>query len=125
MPNHFVFKSIPGLRRIASGLVPSRESGRRPDVTSIVISVGIVILMVPQNMWLPLERLSVNGQDSVNAYVLQVSSEWTTLLTEQREIRIVSTDRVEARDICRPATSATLGALMLQIPRDSAAPTCS
>lgn len=115
---------VPWARKILRWLVAPKGDPKRPDSLATVASVGITLLILPTNMWLPLEQLELIDSQQQTAYVLEVSSEWTTALTESRAVRIYPTEDVLGRETCRSATDLTLAKVFFQIPPDPEAPTC-
>jgi len=120
---YFLVKHIPGGKRLTKWVVPPR--GERSDTSVVVVSVAITLLMLPTNMWLPLEQVTLANKSTEQSYVLQVSSEWTTTLTKDRKIRTYPTTDVVDRETCRSAVNGTLGAVLFQVPIDADAPKCS
>ncbi len=120
-----VKKWVPASRKVLEFVVAPKGDRIRPDSVATVASIGITLLIMPTNMWLPLERIELTGGEVEFAYVLEVTGEWTTALTEERAVRIYGTDEVTARETCRPITNLTLAKTLFQIPPDPSAPTCT
>ena len=109
-------------RRSRKGRNRSKQDYAGPDSIVTIIAVLTMMLMTPNTMWLPLEKLTVEKQ-IVTGYVLDVSSEWTTILASDRELHIVPSAQVTTRDVCAWRGKDTL-ALLVQKGGLKKAPDC-
>jgi hypothetical protein len=71
----------------------------------LVLAVSIIALtpsLIGSSMWLPAERVSLQGQPAVIAYVLDDDGDWSSLLRDSDRIILrVTTKSITHRDICR------------------------
>lgn len=64
-------------------------------------AVAIFILALPFAMWVPLERISLSSGSSVVTYVLDESDSWTTTIATDKSIRIIATEDIVKRSVCK------------------------
>lgn len=115
-----LLKSI-RIRRYPDGLMSkfSKVGSAWPkDWISTVFSVAATFLIIQSNMWLPLERISFSSKKEVG-YVLQVTSEWTTLLTKNRGTVVIATKDIATREVCKVANVNTIAADLNDKPKDT------
>jgi hypothetical protein len=91
-----------------------RERPPGPDSIATFIAIVAGFLVLPGNMWLPLERISIQGEARATGYVLETTAEWTTFLTTDQGIRIIATSDVRSREICQASNNGTLAMLIQQ-----------
>jgi hypothetical protein len=91
-----------------------------------------LILLVALSPWLPPERINVRSQPPFTGYVLEATSDWTTILRTGGRIEILHTDDVTERAVCMvvaqtPLPNATLAAAiagLFGIPQPTPLPEC-
>jgi hypothetical protein len=104
----YAIRSVAKRRRAKSGPVRAVRRVRGADPIAVLLSVLAVFLVTPGNMWLPLETLSIEGDEARVGFVLESTAEWTTILTEEREVQIVATSTLESRSVCSTSNAGTL-----------------
>lgn len=61
---------------------------------------GFVSVVTQSDLWVPFERIALEGGSVVEGYVLSVDEEWTRYMdSRDRSIHIVHTDKVKTRDL--------------------------
>ncbi len=66
-----------------------------------VIGLAVNLLLTVPDVWLPPEAITMSQGQAHVAYVLEVDSDWMTLLSEaDRSVTIVSTEDVASREVC-------------------------
>lgn len=91
-------------------------SRRRVDKSDAIIPIFsglLVFLITPSNMWLPLEQITTVQHKQQTVYVLESTTEWTTVLTVDRQVEIVKTREVQKREVCNVKNPGTF-ALFIQ-----------
>ena len=117
------------LRRLAPKFLDTATAylgptkSRSVDSTSVIATAGVLIfvLAVPQGMWVPLERLSLDGEGDKIAYVLEDSEGWTTTIAQNRSIDVFKSAEVTGRVVCDQGNYQSLMTLMTRSdpsPRD-------
>lgn len=101
-----------GKKHITDIVIAKRGDHYGPDSIVTIVGLLIIFLIIPHNMWLPLERVKINPDKQYHAYVLESNAEWTTLLTPEKSVLIVPTHSVKARELCRAAANLTLATLL-------------
>ncbi|WP_127793758.1 hypothetical protein [Agromyces sp. LHK192] len=88
----------------------------------IGIAVTIVfVLAVPQGMWVPLERVSRDGQGDEIVYVLDDAEGWMTTSQQDRSIMLLRSEDVTDRVVCDQGSYSSLITIMTRAdpaPRD-------
>jgi hypothetical protein len=64
----------------------------------ILIVASFVILLSQVGVWLPRERLTINGSSTGVVYVLSSDDQWTKYLDDDHQVHIVSTKDVTHRE---------------------------
>lgn len=82
-----------------------------PDSVPMLLSIVVMFLVTQSNMWLPLERMTIDQTPEVG-YVLESTGEWTTILTSDRELTVTQTSDVAEREICESSNAGTLAMLI-------------
>lgn len=100
-----IYSKAPRARSILAALVPRRGDrivGRGvADAASIAFFMALTFFASPGTMWLPLERVNIKDAPPLVGYVLESSEMWTTTLSRDYRILIISTSSVQSRTICR------------------------
>jgi hypothetical protein len=63
-----------------------------------LLVAAVVVLLSQVGVWLPRERLTINGSPTGVVYVLSADDRWTKYLDEKHGIHIVPTDNVTHRE---------------------------
>ncbi|WP_029151241.1 hypothetical protein [Microbacterium indicum] len=100
-------------RRLHEWMAPG--PGKTPPtspayITTIVLLV--TLLVVPQGMWLPLERVTRSGSADQFVYVLKDAEGWTTTITNNRSIDVFKSSEVTARVVCDQGQYASILTMM-------------
>jgi len=88
----------------------------------IIVPLLLTVLSGWSAFWLPLEAVTEVGEKPVRAYVMSVTSEWTTLLTPDRVVIRMPSDAVAERVVCDQGTTLTFQTLTLR--REESPPKC-
>ena len=83
-----------------------------PDSFIVLLSVVASFLVTPGNIWLPLEQVTITGRESSIGYVLESTSDWTTVLTKERTLSIIATSDLESRQLCDTHNPGTIALSM-------------
>jgi hypothetical protein len=112
-------------------LVLEREPGFVSPYLLGTLFTSLILLgaLIP---WLPPEKITLGSQPPVTGYVLEATSNWTTILRTGGRIEIVNSEDVTQRAVCMvvagtPLPNATLAAAiagLFGVPPPPPLPTC-
>lgn len=121
-----LFTAIMALLYLVASLAAERAGmhgklNRRGEIAMGI--AGFVFLAAIADMWLPPERIGLADQREVVAYWIGQDATWTTLMLEaDRQILIVPTDTIEARQVCDLGPDLVGGRSLLDVLQDPAQP---
>ena len=104
-----------GHQHISRLLVAPRGDQNGPNSLITVVTIVIVFLITPANMWLPLERIEMASGEQEVGYVLEATSDWTTLITVARRVDVLPTPEVKGRTICRTSSLPSIATLLFPV----------
>jgi len=82
------------------------------DSVTVLFTLIFLYSVTQTNMWLPLEQVRIQNEATRNGYVLESTSDWTTILTFNHTLDIVKTADVESRTACNSTNAGTVAMFM-------------